>query len=49
MDFTAITKAGGENTEWMIVEMDSCATDMLEAVQKSYNYLVNNKLAVGKS
>jgi sugar phosphate isomerase/epimerase len=48
LDFIAIAKAGGENTEWMIVEMDSCATDMLEAVHKSYNYLVSHNLAVGK-
>jgi sugar phosphate isomerase/epimerase len=48
LDFPSIIKAGGENTEWVIVEMDACATDMLEAVQKSYSYLVNNQLAVGK-
>lgn len=47
VDFHAVAKAGGKNTEWMIVELDSCETDMLEAVRKSYVYLTANKLARG--
>ncbi|QPC84150.1 sugar phosphate isomerase/epimerase [Phototrophicus methaneseepsis] len=33
--------------DWLIVELDSCATDMMEAVQKSYTYLIHNGLARG--
>ena len=33
--------------DWLIVELDACATDMLEAVKKSYRYLVSKGLATG--
>lgn len=48
VDFPAVVKAAGKNTEWMIVELDRCATDMMEAVAKSYKYLTSKKLARGK-
>jgi len=32
---------------WLIVELDACATDMLQAVADSYRYLVRTKLAAG--
>ncbi|MFA4943946.1 MAG: sugar phosphate isomerase/epimerase [Lentisphaeria bacterium] len=32
---------------WLVVELDSCATDMFEAVAASYRYLVGNGLALG--
>jgi len=48
MDFHSIVEAGSTTTEWMIVELDSCATDMMEAVKKSYEYLTREKLAQGK-
>lgn len=48
-NFPAIVKAAGGNTEWMIVEMDSCATDMFTAIRESYNYLTENELAEGIS
>lgn len=48
LDFKAIAKAAAGNTEWMIVELDSCGTDMLEAVRKSYQYLTSMGLARGK-
>lgn len=41
MDVPGIIKAGEPNTEWLIVELDRCATDILEAVKRSYQYLVN--------
>lgn len=47
-NFSAIVKAANGNTEWMIVEMDKTATDVFDAIQESYNYLVKNKLATGK-
>jgi sugar phosphate isomerase/epimerase len=47
MDIPAIIQAGGSNTEWLVVELDHCATDMVEAVKKSYAYLVESGLARG--
>lgn len=47
VDFPAIVAAAGNTTEWMIVELDRCDTDMMEAVEKSYRYLVGNGLATG--
>ncbi len=41
MDVTGIIKAGEPHTRWLIVELDRCATDMLAAVEKSYQYLSN--------
>ena len=48
MDFPAITQAAGGVPEWWVVELDACATDMLEAVEKSYDYLTGHNLATGK-
>lgn len=48
MDVKAIVKASAGNADWMIVELDSCATDMLEAVGKSYQYLIQKGFAYGK-
>jgi len=39
VDVPAIIEAGKPHTEWLIVELDRCATDMLAAVEKSYLYL----------
>ena len=48
MDFESIVAASGNSVEWMIVEFDACATDIMEAVEKSYNYLIKEGLAHGK-
>jgi sugar phosphate isomerase/epimerase len=48
LDFPAIVKAAAGNTEWMIVELDSYATDMMDAVRKSFQYLTRTGLARGK-
>lgn len=48
MDFHEVIKAGEGHTEWQIVELDRCGTDMMEAVEKSYQYLVGEGLARGK-
>jgi sugar phosphate isomerase/epimerase len=40
MNVPGIIKAGVPHTEWLIVELDRCATDIMEAVDKSYQYLV---------
>ncbi len=48
LDMPAIIGAADENVlEWLIVELDSCATDMFEAVEQSYRYLVDCGLAKG--
>jgi sugar phosphate isomerase/epimerase len=47
MDFPAIVEAAAGSVEWMIVELDECATDMIETVEKSYAYLVGEGLARG--
>lgn len=47
MDIPAIVEAGREHAEWLIVELDRCATEMIVAVEKSYKYLVGEGLARG--
>lgn len=46
-DFQGLIEAGGDNVDWWIVELDRCATDMMEAVIKSYQYLIDNGYAAG--
>ncbi len=47
MDFPAIVERA-KAPEWFILEMDECATDMLQAVGESYAYLTQQGLAKGK-
>lgn len=48
LDMPAIIGAADPHIlEWVIVELDSCATDMMEAVRDSYAYLVGEGLAAG--
>ncbi|MGB1252697.1 MAG: sugar phosphate isomerase/epimerase family protein [Candidatus Promineifilaceae bacterium] len=46
MDVPAVI-AAGKSAEHLIVELDRCGTDMMQAVTDSYNYLVGNGLARG--
>ena len=48
MDVPGIVAAAADTAEWHIVELDRCATDMLEAVRDSYAYLTANGLARGR-
>jgi hypothetical protein len=48
MDFSAVF-AAAQRPEWVVVELDRCATDIVTAVQESYNYLTSNDFAKGKS
>jgi sugar phosphate isomerase/epimerase len=48
MDFKPIIEAGEKFTEWLIVELDACATDMFDAAVKSYTYLTQKGLANGR-
>ncbi|HEX2999405.1 MAG TPA: sugar phosphate isomerase/epimerase [Armatimonadota bacterium] len=48
MDIPAVVKAADPNVlEWLVVELDSCATDMMEAVAQSYRFLVEKGLGYG--
>jgi sugar phosphate isomerase/epimerase len=41
VDMPAVLEAAQAHAEWLIVELDECATDMMEAVDKSYRYLAS--------
>jgi sugar phosphate isomerase/epimerase len=47
IDIPGIVQAGENTAEWIIVELDNCDTDMMEAVEKSYRYLTSRGLARG--
>jgi sugar phosphate isomerase/epimerase len=47
LDYHAIIPAAGA-AEWMIVELDRCASSMIDAVRASYNYLTREGLAHGR-
>ncbi len=38
-----------ENVEWHVIELDRCATDMFDAVEASYDFLVGTGLSQGRS
>ncbi len=48
MNWAEIMSVGQDHAEWLIVELDRCATDMMSAVQQSYTYLTENGFAQGK-
>jgi sugar phosphate isomerase/epimerase len=41
--------AAASRAAWHVVELDRCATDMLEAVEKSHRFLTEGGFAVGRS
>ena len=41
--------AAAPGARWHIVELDHCDTDMFDAVERSYHYLVDNHLSRGRS
>ena len=47
LDFPAIV-AASDTVRWHIVELDACATDMFDAIEKSYRYLVGRGLSRGR-
>jgi sugar phosphate isomerase/epimerase len=47
VDIPGVVAAGAGSTEWLVVELDHCATDIMEAVGKSYQYLIGRGLARG--
>ena len=50
MDVPAIVRAADKvaNIQWLIVELDACATDMMEAVRQSAEYMIGEGLAAGR-
>lgn len=46
MDFPSIVAAA--SADWLIVEFDQCATDIFQAVEKSFRYLVDKGLGHGR-
>lgn len=48
-DVPGLIAAGGDNVDWWIVELDRCETDMMEAVVKSYDFLVRGGHAQGNA
>jgi hypothetical protein len=48
LDYTRIIPAAA-GAEWLIVELDRCATDMMAAVEASYHYLVEKGLGHGRA
>jgi sugar phosphate isomerase/epimerase len=47
VDIPGVVTAGAGSTEWLVVELDRCATDIMEAVRKSYEYLIAKGLGRG--
>lgn len=45
IDVPGVVNAAGPKTEWLVMEFDRCAGDMLEAVEKSARYLISEGLA----
>lgn len=48
IDVSAVLGAS-PSARWHIVELDRCATDMFDAVERSYDYLVGTGLSRGRS
>ncbi|HSL31729.1 MAG TPA: sugar phosphate isomerase/epimerase [Anaerolineales bacterium] len=49
VDIPGVVTAAEGSTEWLVVELDRCATDMIEAVHKSFEYLIQKGLARGNN
>jgi sugar phosphate isomerase/epimerase len=47
IDVAAVV-AASPAARWHIVELDRCETDMFDAVERSYHYLVDNQLSRGR-
>ena len=48
LDYPAIFKAGNGNVEWIIVDIEACETDLIQALYESYKYLaISNNYGSG--
>ena len=48
VDVPAVLSAA-QHARWHLIEFDRCDTDMFDAVERSYSYLVGNGLSRGRS
>ena len=46
---TPAVLAAATSAQWHLIEFDRCDTDMFDAVERSYEYLVGNDLSRGRS
>ena len=44
-----VTAADPAVLRWLVVELDECATDMLDAIRDSYTWLVSQGFAMGRT
>jgi sugar phosphate isomerase/epimerase len=49
MDWKKVISAAATSTEWLVVELDRCDTDMVEAIAQSYTYLTSKGFAKGRT
>ncbi|MCC7360581.1 MAG: sugar phosphate isomerase/epimerase [Anaerolineales bacterium] len=49
VDIAACVAAGAGTAEWLVVELDECATDMPTAVERSFQYLSERGLGRGQA
>jgi len=49
MNWKAVIGAAHPDTEWLVVELDECDTDMLQAVADSCRYLIDNGFGRGRA
>jgi len=48
MDYPAIFNAGKGNTKWIIVDIEACKTDIIQAIYESYKYIaISNNYGTG--
>ena len=47
VDLPGVVAAGAGSAEWLVVELDRCDTDIMQAVRKSYQYLSGKGLGRG--
>jgi sugar phosphate isomerase/epimerase len=47
MDYPAIFEASHGNVEWIIVDIEACKTDIIQAIFDSYRYIAGNRFGVG--
>ncbi len=48
VDYASVIEASSGHAEWLIVELDRCASDMMKAISKSYTHLISEGLAHGR-
>lgn len=47
LDYPAIFRACTGKADWIVVDIEACRTDIIQAIFESYRYIVNNKFGTG--